>query len=355
MNIAVTGFFGTGSSAVLDLLKEYDGVVTVPQTGHAYEHSVFFVPGGLFSLCSQLLHGNSPQGSDMVVNNFVDAMRRLNDNDFGWFGSYKAMFGDEFMNIVNRFVERISVVRASSNSNHALGVRFSLAKAVAQYVMHILKKRSVTKYGTWYIKDKKPVYFSMPTEDELYAAAREFTSGYMSLFAKNTNSRHLIFDHLIWPQQVSEFRRCFDDSLKVIVSMRDPRDVYVSDQFIWSEPPMGHSKAHFPSNVEDFVDEWRRTMALTSKSDNLMVVHFEDLVCHYEATKAEIEKFLGIEPSQHTRAKQFFRPEASIENSQVFLLRDEWRTLADKIASGLPEYIHDFGEERVPNKKLIFK
>ena len=137
MNVVVTGFFGTGSSAVLDLLKEYDNITIVPETGFAYEHSVFFVPGGLFDLCVRLLYGNSPQSSDMAINDFIVAMKRLNDNDFGWFGSYKSLLGEDFMKIVNDFVGRISTIKKGSNSNHYKTVRFSVIKAAAQYLMHI--------------------------------------------------------------------------------------------------------------------------------------------------------------------------------------------------------------------------
>lgn len=353
-SVAVTGYFGTGSSAVLDLLKEYEGVHIVPETGWAYEHSVFFVPGGLFSLCSQLLHGNSPQTSDMVINDFIAAMRRLNDNDFGWFGSYKSMFDRKFMDIVDDFVRKISVVKTSSNANHTIKVRFSPAKAAVQLAYHIFKKRHFHKYGLWYVKDNKPIYFSMPTEDELYAAAREFTSSYTNLFSPEMGG-HIIFDHMIWPQQVEAYKKCFDSSFKVVVVVRDPRDVYISDQYMWSVPPMGHSKAHFPTDVIEFIDEWKRTIGGTSNSENLLILQFEDLVYHYEETKKSLEKFLGIKPEQHKRKGQYFKPEASIENTQVFLLKEEWREIAEQISKQIPEYIYDFGKERVPNKKLIFK
>ena len=38
INVAVTGYFGTGSSAVVDLLKEYENVRVVPFENQSYEH-----------------------------------------------------------------------------------------------------------------------------------------------------------------------------------------------------------------------------------------------------------------------------------------------------------------------------
>lgn len=354
INVAVTGYYGTGSSAVIDLLKEYKDVSIVPVTGEDYEHSVFFVPGGLFELCAKLLHGISPQGSDMAINNFVDAMKRLNDNDFGWFGSYEKMFGDKFMIEVDKFVNNISTVRSCTNSNHSKKVRFSLIKAVAQLFVHIFTGKKIVKYGRWYVEDGKKVYFSMPSSEEFYKAAKEFTSSYCHLFQTPPNTTHAIFDHLIWPQQVDEFANCFEDNLKVIIVERDPRDVYILDQYLWSVPPIGYSKAHFSSNLLEFIDEWERTVTATSNSNNILKIHFEDLIYNYEETVNVIENFIKIDANKHQCKKHYFCPEKSIENTQVFHLKKEWESIATEIAKKLPDTLYSFPRERIPQKNKIF-
>ncbi len=345
MNIVVTGFFGTGSSAVIDLLKEYDNISIVPETGFAYEHSVFFAPGGLFDLCVRLLYGNSPQSSDMAINDFITAMKRLNDNDFGWFGSYKSLFGDDFMRIVHDFVKKISTTKKGSNSNHYKAVRYSLIKAAAQYLLHITRSQQFNGYGRWYVEDGKPVYLSMPSEDEFFIAARDFTSAYMNLF-KTCNYK--VFDHLLWPQQINTFMRCFYNDIKIIVVDRDPRDVFISDQNIWST-------FHFSSNLDEFIDEWKRTMDGCAASSNAMRVHFEDLIYNYDETVKMIEDFIGISSSSHCYPHKYLDPQKSIENTQVYLLKDEWMAQAKILKKELYKYLYTFKEHRVPNRKLIFK
>ena len=107
LNVAVTGFYGTGSSAVIDLLREYKGVKVVPEIGRLYEHMPFYVSGGIFDTYTLLTHGNNPLSSDKTINNFIAAMKRLNDYNYVWFGSYKALFGDKFMEATYRFVQSI--------------------------------------------------------------------------------------------------------------------------------------------------------------------------------------------------------------------------------------------------------
>ena len=137
LNIAVTGYFGTGSSAVIDLLREYQGVKVVPDMGRAYEHEIFYYPGGLFDLCSLLTHGNTPQGSDIYINNFINTMHRLNDYDYGWFGSYQKLFGDKVMKMTEKFVSTISEKREGTNSYHTVRSRKSLIKAALQLAAHL--------------------------------------------------------------------------------------------------------------------------------------------------------------------------------------------------------------------------
>ena len=54
INVAVTGYFGTGSSAVVDLLKEYENVRVVPFENQSYEHNVLYHHGGLYDVCTLL-------------------------------------------------------------------------------------------------------------------------------------------------------------------------------------------------------------------------------------------------------------------------------------------------------------
>ncbi len=351
--VAVTGFYGTGSSAVLDLLKEYRNAHAIPEIGRPYEHTTFYVSGGLFDLCTLLTHGNAPLQSDYVMNNFVDAMHRLNDYNYLWFGSFKALTGDRFMEAVDRFVNAISTHHPGKNYNHCLRTRFSPTKACMQFAAKLIYGRKFSRYGVGYVWDNKPVYYANPTEKELYAAARRFTNDFFELFASE-NTELDIYDHLIWPQQVDSHKDCFDNDFKIIIVDRDPRDIYISDQFIWSVPPMGRGVPHFSKNIEEFIEEWKRTVSPRYTNPNSLRIQFEDLVYNYESTVERIENFIGLENNAHIKIKGTFLPEKSIENTQVFMLKPEWEEIADTIAKIIPECIYEFPYTRCPDKKKIF-
>lgn len=351
LNVAVTGFYGTGSSAVIDLLREYKGVNVVPEIGRLYEHMPFYVSGGLFDTCTLLTHGNTPLGSDRIINNFIDSMERLNKYNFGWFGSYNALFGNQFIDAVNKFVKSISENRKGQNSNHIVRAYFSPVKALAQVAAKIIYKRKFGKYGVGYQNDSKPVYFSMPTEEELYDAAREFTDSYFEMF--NTDGKVKIYDHLIWPQQVDTHARCFSDNLKIIVLDRDPRDIFLCSKYIWCKPPIGHGDPHFPVLPSLYADEWSRTVTEHTSNPNALRVHFEDLVYNYDKTVARIERFLGLNANDHLRPKTKFDPSKSIENTQLFQL-PQWKKEGEEVAELLENFLYEFPYERVPQVKLMF-
>lgn len=343
LNIAVTGYFGTGSSAVIDLLKEYKNVSVVPEVGHLYEHSIFYYPGGLFDLYSLMSNGNTPQGSDIYINNFLETIHRLNDYNYVWYGSYKKLFGDSVLNMSYDFVNSISEKRDSTNSYHNLKTRFSIIKALLQFASRIVYKRNIVQYGVHYVKDGNPVYFAMPSQIELDQACQKFTTSYLNLFSKGDDSIS-VYDHLIWPQQVNSHQNCFDNNLKIIVVNRDPRDVFLSSKYFWCKAASGGSvgKPHFGDDPNKFSKEWERTVVRDNTNKNALHVNFEDLIYNYDETVELIEGFLGLSHTDHLLPKTKFNPDKSIENTQVFNVNSSWKLEADIISEQLSDYLYDF-------------
>ena len=355
MNIAVTGYVGTGSSAMIDLLREYDGVNIVPEQRASYEHQVFYRSGGLFDLLAILGHGTSPVCSDQVINHFIDTMNNLYQYDYVWYGGYKNLVGDEFKKNVDDFVSSISYKFAGTNSTHQTRTYFSIKKTLLQFAAHIIYKKNFMKYGVGYKTDGKPSYVSIPSADELQQAAVRFTSSYFKLF--DSQGYINVFDHLIWPQQIENYTKYFNqDDLKIIVLVRDPRDVFLLNKYVWYHDPRGKRLANpsLRTNVEEFAHDWKRTFTPIPQSKNILKVQFEDMIYRYDDTIKEIEAFIGLSDSQHVGKKTKFDPEKSIENTQVFNSRDDWRLEVEGLLSFLSDYIYDFPYIYTPERKLMF-
>ena len=350
-NIAVTGYFGTGSSAVLDLLKEYSVISRVPLERKTYEHVLFYISGGLFDLCSIITRGNVHLRADSAINQFIETMNKLNDYDFSWFGSYKKLFGDDFLKIVQTFVDTISEKQDGKNVNHCIKSRLApystLRSSIAKYVFG--KERTLPIYANIY--DNKPVYFSLPTEDEFYSAAKSFTSSYMGLFPVKKDTSIRVFDHLIWPQQIDSFSQCFNDDILFIVVERDPRDLFLLCKYLYTR---NGEKPFFPTDPVKFVDLWKRLFVRDYSNHNVIRVQFEDLIYNYEETVAQLESKLGLNEKMHFDKFKHLTPKQSIENTQVFRVKPEWENEVSYIKESFPELLYSFPYERKPDFSLMF-
>lgn len=356
LNIAITGYVGTGSSAMIDLLREYSGVKIVPDQRSSYEHDVFYRSGGLFDLCAILGQGTSPVCSDKVINRFIETMENLYRYDYVWYGGYKNIVGSDFVKMVNDFVASISYRFEGSNSTHQLRTKFSPVKALLQLASHVVYKKKYMKYGVGYVHDGKPSYVSIPSDEELVNAAKALTTRYFQLFDAESGISK-VFDHLIWPQQLNNYLKYFDDeSFRVIVMKRDPRDVYLLNKYVWYYTPVGIRTAvpSLRTEAGDFVHDWQRTVRQGFAQPNVLQVQFEDLVYHYEETVAIIEEFLGLSSSQHIRKYEKFNPQKSIENTQVYNSKVEWKQEVEIITSALSNDLYAFPYTYTPQRKLMF-
>ena len=353
-NVAITGFYATGSSALIDLLKEYSCIhISSPIDGD-YEHVPFYCSGGLFDLGSILMGQCSPYNSDSAINNFLSSIQRLNNNDFGWFGSYRAYLGDDrFVKIAEDLVDEIATIKDRVTANHATKVTFSPVKAVLQIGAKVLYGRGIPKLGRKYIYDGKPMYFAMPTHSEFTRAAKKYTSAYMKFYSLDDEAIE-VFDHLVWPQHAELVEDYFEKNFKMIIVNRDARDLYILNKYYLHKPPVSVVKPYFPTEVDAFIDEWQRTITNYDDTEQLLNLNFEDLVYHYDETVAKIENFLGVSSKLHEKAKSSFVPEKSIENTQTFLVCDEWKSEVKRIEEELPQCCYSFPYERKPDKTKWF-
>lgn len=348
-NIAVTGYYDTGSSAVLDFLEEYENVSIVPIDKETadYEHVLFYYAGGLFDLCNQLCHGNTVMGSDAAINNFIDSMNHLNFNKFKWFGTYQNMLGDKFLAITNEFINSISVPFDGRNCNHCIGMKLSLPRTIKKTAKSMLHRRFEDTRVYNYVYDKKNVYLSMPTNEEILEAARQYTKAYMDLFPVKEGSDYRVFDHLIWPQQINEFADYFDSNLKIIVVQRDVRDMYIKNKYLLSKP-------YFPTDMDAFVNLYPRIVKNNINHPNAIIVQFEDMIYKYEEMEKSLEESIGLNPAKHVVKKKLFNPDASIENTQVFECNKKWKEESDSLSKALPEFVYDFPYKRIPDLQKFF-
>lgn len=344
MNIVVTGYFGSGSSAVLDLLSEYSSVGSIVKDKEGgYEHTTLYHPGGLFDLEDKLLMGNDIHSSDEALRIFKREMKRLNDNNFGWYGSFKELFGDRFEAILENFIQGLKPFEISQRYyGQCKKVIFNPLKIPVQVAAKVLMGRTIYEWGRQYIY--KSGYHNMivtfPSEEEFYCAAREFVSDLMELYSEQGKA-NTVFDRLLLCHNLYRIPKYFSDDFRVIRVQRDIRDVYFFNKYLWQEINAG---SMYPKKIDEFIDYWNRINAMEKPVSDarILTINFEDLIYHYEETVKMIENHCNLREEDHFEAKTKFIPEKSIKNTQVYKIREQWKDELEIIEKELSEYLYDF-------------
>lgn len=337
--IAVTGYSGTGSSAVIDYLKEFQNYDIALSDN--YEHVLLYYPDTIFDLNQKLLYNNDPLRSDEAIKEFRKAMDFLYKKDFGWFGSYKELIGEDFEKLVNNYLENITEgkINAFWYYNYK-NVKFSFIKCILQFCAKIILKRPIFKWGRKYVISKNEMEYSFINKHDFEKYTKEFIEGYFDLCEKYTEKAY-IYDHLIWPSQANALVK-LTDTAKMIILHRDPRDLFFINKYYWCSPKV-KTPGTYPLDVDVFCDYFKglkRDGAIDS--EDILNINFEDLVYTYEETTAKINEFLDITENDKKNKLKYFDPKKSIMNTQVYTGKPEWESELKVIEEKLSDYLYDF-------------
>lgn len=288
--VTIDGFGSSGSSAVMDMLREYDGC-TVWATKPGFtdkganitelgEMNLARLPGGLLFIEKMM-------EEDAVVNVFwSDEAVKSYINLVYYYVMYKnkdirELFFAFFENIV---AQRLKAPKGAVNS-------------------HLNMFSSV-----------EDVFYLKPmSKDEYHTLCRNFLYTLFNRLFPDAKGGCLVLDH-IFDDCGLDMKRFepYLPGIKRIKVRRDIRGVYVDavrHDYRW----LAHD------TVEDFIT-WERFTYNGHSDDNTtyLTVRFENLVSDYDYEVARIEKYLELKEEQHTLKKELFNPEISKKNIRVW-------------------------------------
>lgn len=334
--IIPTGYMGSGSSAITDLISEYDGY---DADNGSFEYVFMHCPNGLFDLEDKLLTGNNALRSDEALHSFRQEMKELYERRFWWPGNYKANVSENFMNYTDDFIKSLIDFEPDYYWYYQEKLDFKA------FVQMVIRKICLVISGGR-IELKKPlthpqIWLSMPSKEEFYAKARVYTDNIWTALGRQQHN--LILDQLLLPSNLNRMKNYFDDDTECFVVERDPRDVFISNKYIW---PKQASAVPYPTDVHEFCRMYRRMrMAQYNEiSEHIHVFHFEDIIYDYERSIERVQQILGLTREQHVRQRESFDPEKSIHNTQLFRsgrYQKEMKIIEDELS----EYLYDFPYE----------
>jgi hypothetical protein len=319
--ICVSGYGWSGSSACVDLLKEFEGFGALQG-----EFRIAKDPYGLRDLEGSLVHNWDFIRHDVAIRDFL-AFCKVLSRETGLFSKVGKNFANKLN--IDFMLESKSYINRLTNMTY-LGDTFVHRYNIPAYKNFIMKARS--KLGK---NNAKLMYFARPNEVDFIRETRDYIDSlfvnYMSIEKINT----LVLDQAIPPTNIIGTSKYFKN-IKIIIVDRDPRDIYVN--MIRGRGLLGPELIKRDS-VDKYI-KWHKQLRRSSVSDrnnidinkHVLRLNFEDLVLNYNDSILRIKDFLEID-MQHNQKLMHFDPSYSIKNIGL------WREYKNQ------SIMHDIGSE----------
>lgn len=168
---------------------------------------------------------------------------------------------------------------------------------------------------------------------------RKYVDKLVSLF--NTEQREKVVLDKPFPVGMRDrYEKYFSDEIKAIYLTRDPRDLYLAAKNVYGT----YSSWIATDNVDQFIKYYKilySDIHCVTEDENNIIVPFEDLIYCYGKTCERISAFLGID-CRFT--KEYFDPDKSIANTQLFYKMNNHTQDVLKIEKELADYLYSFPE-----------
>jgi len=328
-----TGYMGSGSSAITDLLNEYDNCRCPLEK---FEFVIAHCPNGILDLVNKLIYNNNALKSDYDIKCFYKQMCKLYKDKHWWVANYQKKFGPDFMKITKEYINELIDFKykgywyVNEELNKSMFIRLILRKPFKIILGSNKFKPLLNSDGI--------IRISLKTKEEIYGITSKYIYNIFNMIKKN--KENIILDQFFLPFNLYQIDKLTKDDVKVIVVARDPRDVFIINKYIW---PKINFEIPVPTDALAFCNYYKkmRESEIITKNKNILRINFEELVYDYDKTVNKIEKFAGLKSEDHKLAKKYFNPEVSIKNTQVFR-SDEYKKEIEIITKELSKYLYNF-------------
>lgn len=300
--LLVGGYFYSGSSAVFDLLKEYEDVYAVDS-----EIRFFTDPYGIIELERKLIDDWNWIRAAMAIEDFYDysvkCARKKSYFPMARFGmGYTDNLNSDYLKITKEFIDALTEFVFDGD--------FYAFKAKDRYWRYVINRcrmgLEIYSKGKIRAHRKRMLRFSHPNRKEFYDKVKQYNE---RLFFPYSNiCQYVMLDQAIAPRDLSKVNKYFNNG-KMIVVDRDPRDIFIDTN--------RNGAVVYENTIEagmNFVKLQKTTRENVAENENILCVRFEDLILDYKVSVKRIETFLGLDSDLHKHIGMHLKPEISKKN-----------------------------------------
>ncbi|EMB21841.1 hypothetical protein [Treponema denticola] len=344
--LTATGYGGSGSSAGTNILEEFSSVTSF---GNKFECTFIHEVDGIYDLENAINEGHRLK-IDLAVKRFLSLAKILNED-----ADYQKCFNGQFYKQAEKYINSITTCKWNGwwhRAFEAKKITFPDKQRIrfAETLFNVLyKKKQFNSYEPdGWVPSYNPVtdYYYVGKQCDFYEKTKVYTS---ALFSNDLyKNKYVLVDQLLPPYNIGRYSGYFND-IKTLVIDKDPRDLYAVQMAEWG---IGYIPCN---NVDIFINWYKATRAQryrinTEWKNTALFIPFESLIYEYEDSLEKIKEFIGFKTDEHIYKKQFFIPEKSIINTQVYKRYPQLKNDIEKIEKELEEYCFHF--EKYPTIQI---
>jgi len=311
--INICGYGWSGSSAVVDLLREFENYGSP-----SIEFGLIREPHGLVDLEAFLVDNWHFVRHDVAIKDFLNycsIVGRPPSNIGRWGGGLSKELEVDFLGASKMFVDELTLFKYQGGS------------AVFEYGLSSYSRFVAKIFRRLYlIKNSREMRIARPSKDEFLVACQQYITALFSQYTARHGYKSIVLDQAIPSTSLEKASKYFDE-IKTIIVDRDPRDIYVD--------MIDHNSLLGPSlksqeNADNYIlwhKELRRmsteNRAYCENGSNVLRIKFEDLVFNYSTSLERIKSFLGGNIN-HSKIGAHFKAELSKRNI------GKWKSFEDK-------------------------
>lgn len=300
--VIVAGYGWSGSSVVIDLLKEFENTFD-PNI----EFRLIKDPYGIYELEQALVSSWDYINSNIAIKDYIWLCKKCSKTNtpFSPLGlGYESKLNKDFMKLTDSYVSSLCKFTYHGNSIISKFKRPYITYLRKRY-LDILYRRTKGKIGSFDFGDL--TYFSKMDSSSFLSATQDYLERVFLPYFKD--NKIVILDQAISPVHI-ECLKYFKNA-KLIVVDRNPTDIYVD--LIKSKGLIGAELAD--THDANMYVEWHKSIRTDMvNQENVLYMSFEDLVLDYESSKEKIVKFLKWDLGEHINQYKYFDPEKSKAN-----------------------------------------
>lgn len=327
--ITCASYYGSGSSALTDLVAEYENVKDLSEFEIRFVHQL----DGIADLEFHLVENHNRQNSGQALKRFIRLSKFYEGNRIS--KQYSQFISkSEYHDITTRYVDSLADFKYRGWNFYDLYDRGIKSYYAHQLINHIFSRLRIPSFQ---ILKKEETYCAHPSLEKFLSKTKEYTHEILS--SLNSDGKEFLeVDQLVSSSNINRMLRYFEDEIFVVVVDRDPRDVYLLNKYCWND--------HVAPRDPDLFCEWFRYTheagnGMPLDNPHVKKIQFEDLIYKYNETVHCIEQMTGLTSDKHNRQYKKLNPKRSVVNTRL------WEKHADDegvkiIERKLSEYLYNY-------------